>query len=480
MSLRWKLAIVLAVTVAVTVTGVSVAAYLVTRNELQSETDRFLVERASQVTSGPPEPRGGGRGRGNVNPRNPYEQPDATINVLDAGGAVVGSTDPDDDRSTHGGARLPVTDADRALAASGGTSAAVFANANVDGEELRVLTVPMSRGGAVQVARSVNEELDVLAGLRGRLIALGLIGTAVAAAVGYAVARRAVRPIERLTAAAEHVALTKDPAGRAELGDAARRHAGADQAGSSGSVASRHDEVGRLAHSFDEMLDALGESRAQQQRLVQDAGHELRTPLTSLRTNVEVLQQADRLDPDDRRRLLADVTFELEELTDMVNEVVQLAQSPDGVDEPLAEVDLANVARDVAARARRRTGRPIEVQVGDAPSVLSGRPSALERAVANLVSNADKFSPPGAPIEVVVDGGRVAVRDHGPGIPAADRKNVFRRFYRADAARAAPGSGLGLSIVEQVARAHGGSVFVTDAAGGGAVVGFDVPMVPAP
>ncbi|MFN8038265.1 MAG: ATP-binding protein [Acidimicrobiales bacterium] len=464
MSLRWRLALLLAATVATTVAVVSVTAYAIARSELLAETDRALTSRANEVVDEvrreQNRPGGsdisnelfGGRRPGR---RSPIDMSDTVLQLLDEDGSVAATA--------GSSAALPVSDGDRRLATDpgneGGRTTAVLVDAEIAGTPYRILTTSLPGGGALQVARAVGGTDEVLQGLRARMLLAGLLGTLVAAGIGWLIARRTVRPVERLTAAAEHVAVTQ------QLDTAI--------------PVDRDDEVGRLADSFNQMLSALGESREQQQRLVQDAGHELRTPLTSLRTNAEVLQQADRLTPEDRAMLLHDVTEEVQELTDLVAELVLLAQSPDATGEPEADVDLAAVAGAVADRTRRRTGRRIELRSPLGPLLVRGRSAQLERAVTNLMTNADKFSPPGTPIDVTVepidDGVRLTVRDRGPGIAPADRTHVFERFYRSDAARAAPGSGLGLSIVDQVVRAHDGRPFVEEAPGGGAVVGFTLP-----
>jgi two-component system sensor histidine kinase MprB len=235
------------------------------------------------------------------------------------------------------------------------------------------------------------------------------------------------------------------------------------------------DETGRLAHAFNEMLASLARSKRSQQQLVQDAGHELRTPLTSLRTNVSVMQRYDELSPASRERLLADVESETRELTVMVNELVELATDRRDT-EAATPVVAREVAEAVAERARRRSGREVVVTADD--SSVVARPQAFERALANLVENALKFSD-GA-VEIAIEGRRVEVRDRGPGISEADLVRVFDRFYRADAARSQPGSGLGLAIVRDMAESHGGRVFAGNREGGGAVVGFELPALPPP
>jgi len=257
---------------------------------------------------------------------------------------------------------------------------------------------------------------------------------------------RATKPLVQLTDAAEEVAST----GRLDVE--------VPEAGK--------DEPGRLARAFATMLAALGQSRDQQQQLVQDAGHELRTPLTSLRTNVETLQRYPDLPVETRDVILSDLQSETRELGALVDELVQLATDT-WDDEPEESVSLDLIAERVAERTRRRTGRVVELDVQSA--VMIGRPRELTRAIGNLVDNAAKFSHDPTPVEVMVRPGIVVVRDHGPGINAEDQPHLFDRFYRAADARSKPGSGLGLAIVDQIVRAHGGTVTAANAPDGGAV-----------
>jgi two-component system sensor histidine kinase MprB len=206
---------------------------------------------------------------------------------------------------------------------------------------------------------------------------------------------------------------------------------------------------------------------------VQDAGHELRTPLTSLRTNISLLERFDDLTPEVRARVLADLKGESRELTGLVNEVLALAggQAYAGDVEPLR---LAGIAESVAIRARRRTGREVTVAADDC--VVEARRGAVERAVWNLVDNAAKFDASGSPIEIVVREGTIDVLDRGPGVADEDAAHIFDRFYRPVASRSLPGSGLGLSIVKDVAESAGGSVHVTRRTGGGSIIGMTFPQ----
>ena len=262
-------------------------------------------------------------------------------------------------------------------------------------------------------------------------------------------------PLKRLTQAAEHVALTQDLSGRIK------------------SVG--QDEIGRLARSFNAMLDALERSIGAldasvhaQRQLVADASHELRTPVTSLRTNIEILQQAEDMELPERRRLLSDVVEQIEELTLLINDLIELARG----EEPFAtaeEMRLDLLVGDVVERARRHAPSA-RFDVTLAPTIVPAVPARLERAITNLIDNAVKYSPPGEPVEIALDGEALTVRDHGPGISAADLPHVFDRFYRGAEARGRPGSGLGLAIVRQVAEQQGGRVDAERAAGGGTLM----------
>ncbi len=348
---------------------------------------------------------------------------------------------------------LPVDDTDLALARSAEPDER-FRDVTVDGVPMRMVTqTEGAANGAIQVGRDVTENVAVLRSLAGLLTLIGVVVASLAALAGWLLARRSAARLVELTEAAEQVSATGQ----------------LDVAVPTGGT----DEIGRLGSAFDAMLLRLGQSREDQQRLVQDAGHELRTPLTSLRTNVHLLGQYDALPPETRARVIADLQGETTELTHLVNEIVHLAESGPA-DAPLQPVPLARLAESVAARAARRTGRTIDLTV-DGSTVL-GNPTALERAIWNLVENAVKFSPADTPVELVVDRGTVVVRDHGPGIDPADLPHVFDRFYRSTAARALPGSGLGLAIVRDVAVAHGGRVFATNQPDGGAELGFFIPL----
>jgi two-component system sensor histidine kinase MprB len=321
-------------------------------------------------------------------------------------------------------------------------------------------------GGAVQVARDGRFFETSLTTLGLALLVISLVGVVVAAAIGRTVARAGLAPVDRLTAAAVQVARTKDL-------DAAIAQEGAG-------------EIGRLVQAINDMLAALRSSRQSQRLLAENAAHELGTPLTSLRSNIELLIRLDRNDgralPEAARaRLLEDLGGQVIELSNLVAELTDLARGDISV-ESAAVLDLSDVVGAAVVRARSRTpGVEWIADLASAP--VLGRPAALQRAVLNLLDNAGKWSPPGEPILVRLtnDGrwARLEVDDAGPGIDTADVPRVFDRFYRADSARALPGSGLGLSIVQQVVDGHGGSAGIERSARGGTLVYIRLPVAPA-
>ncbi|HUV18248.1 MAG TPA: HAMP domain-containing sensor histidine kinase [Ilumatobacteraceae bacterium] len=444
MTLRTRVVLIVA---ALVVAGIAIASYVAyssTERQLVESTDDFLETRAAELLDGrrqPPQNDGNSKGDQPSDGGRLDADPDALSQTLNRDGGVTASS----------GDELPVESIDVEIATGANGNNGMIRNIELDDEPYRMITEPDRGGGAIQVARDTSATDDVLAGLRLQLVAFGAILAVVAAGSGWLLMRRTTQPLEDLTAATERVATDRDLTPLR---------------------LDRSDEVGRLAASFDRMLGALALSRDQQHRLVQDAAHELRTPLTSLRTNIELLDRARNLPDDELDAVLAALTAEVHELGQLFDELIQLS-SDTGQQRSLdVEVDLADVVRDAADRFTRRTGREVTIDVE--PTPILGNPALLERAVGNLLGNAHKFSPPDQPIEVSLHDRRVSVRDHGPGIPAAERARVFDRFHRSTEARSQPGSGLGLAIVAQIAELHGGVASADENPGGGANVGFTV------
>jgi two-component system sensor histidine kinase MprB len=444
-SLRARLTVSSALAVAVAIAIASVFVYITVRNQQRGSIDDSLRTRMTQL-----------RQAISVG-INPF--------TFDAGANV--------DQPSYGGAGgyfqfvaadgrtvRPATETDalpvslRMRAVAAGTTSSFMTDVHAGGTNVRVLTAPFSPGFALQVARPLDEVDSLLRRLTIVLLLLTAAGAALAAALGHLVAQTTIAPVRRLTQAAERVTETRDLTERID--------------------APGHDEVGRLAASFNAMLSSLEDAERSKQQLVADASHELRTPLTSLRTNIEVLQRADRLPPDERERLLEDLVAQIEELTRLVGDLVQLSR---GVtpDEPVEALQLDDVVLTVVERARRNAGGRVHFECFLEPTTVVGTSDQLERAISNLLDNAAKWSPEGGVVEVRLQDGELSVRDHGPGIDAADRPYVFDRFYRSPAARGRPGSGLGLAIVRQVVDRHDGSVTAEEAPGGGTLMRLRVP-----
>jgi len=495
MSFRRRITLVSAAAVAIAVVLASLLTYLLTSHQLHSQVDAQLRDRGRESTrllrfldeggiqahrAGTDEPTfglalgAGATGRTGSRTTTPSRASNGTGGTSAGANNPFGSLPPEPDqvrgyqqvvgakgtiivRSARG-ISLPVDAATRRLAAGGGAS--FFTDATVDGTDLRILAKPLGSGRAVQYAQPLTEVDSLLRRLRLILALLDIGGIALAALLGRLVAGAAVLPLKRLTQATEHVALTQDLSGRIELTGV--------------------DEIGRLASSFNSMLDALEHSMSAldasvhaQRQLVADASHELRTPVTSLRTNIEILQQAQDMEPDERQRLLADVVEQIGELTLLMNDLIELARG----EEPSTDTEDIRfdvLVGDVAERTRRHSPEtPLLLEL--TPTLLAGVPARLERAVANLLDNAVKYSPIGEPVEIELAGEELTVRDHGPGISAEDLAHVFDRFYRGAESRGRPGSGLGLAIVRQVVRQHGGTVTAERAQGGGTLMRVRLP-----
>jgi two-component system sensor histidine kinase MprB len=328
----------------------------------------------------------------------------------------------------------------------------------------RVLAYHLSNDSSLLISKSMEPTGKVLSRLGTILLIVGGLGMAIAAIAGGTVARTGLRPVARLTQAAERVARTDDLRPIPVHGS---------------------DELARLTEAFNMMLNALAESRERQARLVSDAGHELRTPLTSLRTNVELLMAsmepgAPRLPDDEMAGLRTDVIAQIEELSTLVGDLVDLTRDDEGV-AVHETVDLAAVVERSLERVRRRRN-DIEFQVLVPGWEVHGDEAGLSRAVLNLLDNAAKWSPPNGRVAVRLTQldpyyAELVVSDHGPGIPAEDRGLVFERFYRSTAARAMPGSGLGLAIVKQVVLKHGGALRIEDTIPGGDPPGTSIHLV---
>jgi two-component system sensor histidine kinase MprB len=423
MTLRRRVTLMSALVVGTTLVLASGVCFLVMRGELRGQIDDSLRDQGAQTARLPPtgNPRDFPRRvpqplrrTGTAQSYVQFVSADGTVRARPFTGGAAGTEDPP----------LPVTATVRALARST-RSASVLEDTHADGVHVRMLTVALPGRGAVQLARSLASVDRALDRLKIVLALLIVFGTAFAALLARVFSRPVAAPTE------------------------------AELALSQG---------------------ALADSLAAQRQLVADASHELRTPVTSLRTNAEMLRDASHVPDDDRRLIAGEVVEQAEELTGLIGDLIDLARG-DVPDPATEDIRLDALAYESVQRARRHAPA-LDFRLDAEPSVVEGSPERLARAINNLLDNAAKHSPAGGVVELVLRGGVLTVRDHGPGIDPEDLPHVFDRFHRGANARGRPGSGLGLAIVRQVAEAHGGSVALEPAPGGGTLARLTLPAVP--
>jgi two-component system sensor histidine kinase MprB len=458
MSLRVRMGLAAGIAVALAVFAVAISAYAGTKSVLRGQLDNSLQSLSRPIVSsagqfgghspdgqgGPPgggEPRGAGDEGLALDHRGPgLGGPSGIVTLIYSnGGTFVPSTQT---------SAIPVTPAMKALAAGG--TGRLYTETHLGGTHLRVLVQGISSRGALAVALPMTEVDHALSSQLLLLLVIAAVGTALAALLAILVARTALGPIARFTRQTETIAANPDRLEHERL------------------EVSGDDELARLGRTFNATLDALERSVQSQRNLVADASHELRTPIASVRANLQLLRDEALLSAEDREALRNDMIDELDELTALVADVVELARGSKPNVAP-GEVRLDSIVLDAVERTRRRASE-LSVEAVVEPTLVRGEGDRIARAVANLLDNAAKWSPPGGRIEVTLSEGVLAIRDHGPGFEEHDLPFVFDRFHRAKAARSKPGSGLGLAIVRQAAESHGGSVQAANAPGGGALM----------
>lgn len=442
LSLAGRVAVITTLAMTLTLGSVGAIIYLTVRAEFESSMDQSLHDRASTaVKEGHTDAVVAGI------PPSALALADVQAAVISDGMVFAPADDPVNARFAG------VLEAE---VAAGETSSSAR-SIEVDGRNYRVVAVNSGPGTALVLAQSMESTRHALERLAFILIFTGIAGVAVAGLTGWAVATRGLQPVRRLRLATEHVAKTEELKPIPVTGS---------------------DELARLSASFNAMLRALDASQTRQRQLVADAGHELRTPLTSLRTNIELMEQASQtsgrgLTDEQREDLLTDMDAQVKELTTLVGDLVELAR-----DEPLGshveEVDIADLVSSALRRVQLRAPM-VTFDVETSPWVIEGESVLLERAVTNLLDNAAKWSPPEGTVTVRLAEGVFVVEDEGPGINEEDLPYVFERFYRSTEARTLPGSGLGLSIVSRAAERHGGSVEAGSSPSGGTRMVLTLP-----
>ncbi|WP_040710021.1 ATP-binding protein [Nocardia takedensis] len=442
-SLRWRVTLLAASLVAVAVAVTSIAAYALVARALYADVDQQLHDRANAIIAS------------NAYGFNTLNVMVAAAFYTDSGIAMI-----------YGPEYRPYAPPQRTTPPVGEPEIDVARgerNSSLrTADNQRVLAVRANSGPTLVISQRLEPTREVLDRLSWLLFVVGGCGVIAAAAMGTAVGRTSLRPVARLTAATERIARTDDLTPIPVTGD---------------------DELARLTESFNTMLRALAESRDRQSRLIADAGHELRTPLTSLRTNMELLIASSRpgapsVPDEDMAELRSDVMAQIEELSTLVGDLVDLARedAPEAIYE---RVDLGEVTERALERARRRRAG-IDFVAELRPWFVYGHEAGLERAVLNILDNAAKWSPTGAQVFVSMrETGRglleLSVDDAGAGIPGPERELVFERFYRTTASRSMPGSGLGLAIVKQVVTKHGGTITIDTSARGGTLMRMVLP-----
>ncbi len=456
MSFRLRLTVLAAVAVAVGIVGASFAVYYTDRHELMKQVDSDLSESRMLAplneVVGPPGAAAVQHGVTFV----PRRSAGGGTAVMDAPGARravhlkgnFGLVLP------HSATAVQVQVTRRTGAATRSEAPPRFRTKTVKGVPTRVLTLTLPNE-TIRISRPLLDVDRNLSRLRWLLVFICLGGIGAAALLGALVSGRAVAPLRRLTDTTERIVATGDLSER--TGQRGR------------------DEISRLSARLDELLASLEASLRTQRQLVADASHELRTPIASLRANFELLAHPGALDAGERVELMADVNEELEAMTTLVAELVELARGEERDVAPY-EFRLDKIVQVAVDRAARRA-IDLSFRTDLEPSTVTGVPERVERAVSNLLDNARKWSPARATVDVSVRDGLVEVRDRGPGIADEDVPFVFNRFYRSAAARGMPGAGLGLAIVKQIADAHGGSVSVDRASDGGTILRLQLSTI---
>ena len=322
--------------------------------------------------------------------------------------------------------------------------------------------------GMLQLARSLADVETSLRQLRVIILVGGSLSIVGAMGLAYLVAHAGLLPLERLAQAAQVIGQTQDLSKRVP------------QAGA-------NDEVGRLAVTFNTMLDRLqssyarvAEALAAQQRLVADASHELRTPLTVIRGNVALLRDIPDLSEEERKAALNDIAVESERMSRLVSDMLALARADAGQTVRRERVDLNAIAADVCRQAPYFNAM-VAVRLnttGEDVSVM-GDPDLLRQLVLILLDNALKYTPAGSSVTVgtasELHAVRLIVKDTGIGMREADIASAFDRFFQADRTRHSGGFGLGLSIAKWIVEAHGASLDIKSAPDQGTTVTVRLP-----
>jgi two-component system, OmpR family, sensor histidine kinase MprB len=456
LTLRSRLAIIAALTTALTASAVAMFGYGLARRSVVGEIDAALLRdygRYSRRFTA----SGGGIGLG-------VELPTTPVLLVNGKGKVLRST-------TTGATSFESLD----VAIARGTKPAQFSDRTIDGHRFRFFTASVhsaqnstrklarfdqSQGGP-GLAISIGHDVESVQGQLDRLAVgfslLGFGGVFFSAAAALIAVRIGTRPLRELNDITKAIAT--------------------EGASVRSAPTNGPSDIAMLSANFNAMVDALRESRATQQRMIDDAAHELRTPLTSMQTNLDILDRASELDGETRSDIVSALLNQFGELRLLVNDLGLLAEQNQDRSSTLIPIDLAEIVNRAVERAEGRAGS-VKIACDLHPFSVLGDLDRLERAVVNVLDNAIKWSPPGTMVTVSLIDGTLRVADQGPGVPEAERARVFDRFWRASTTRNTPGSGLGLAIVADIVDEHRGSVEFGESEDGGALVTIWLPHLP--
>ncbi len=339
------------------------------------------------------------------------------------------------------------------------------------GIHLRIISVPVRAAnkevvGAMLVAQSLQGVERMLRATRLVLLGSSILALLLAAVVGAFLAHTALRPIDEITRTARRISQREDLSERLAV------------------PAPPHDEVGRLAATFNEMLERLQRLFEAQQRLVADVSHELRTPLTTVRGNLDLLRRGALEDPASRKEALDAIEGEIGRMSRLVSDLLLLAQADAGIRLDLKPVELDTILLDVYRQAQiMAAGTGVQVHLGNEDqAVVRGDADRLRQLLLNLVENGIKYTPAGGKVTLSLyrdnDWVQVSVADTGIGIAPEDLPHIFERFYRGSKRRAQGrnGIGLGLAIARWLAEAHGGQLTVASRLGEGSTFTLWLPL----
>jgi heavy metal sensor kinase len=457
--IRTRLTIWYVALLAVIITGFSAFLLVRLRSDLVSSVDRSLDTRAAQIVLGY---QGGGEGEF-------QDVTDATLVTLslgEHGAQIVASTGAVLETSGDPAAEAAMVDRTVIARVLGGHNVRMTVSLGSDREPFRLFAIPAPKRPVSEVLVVATSLDDVNSSIHRLLVLLLTAGPAAlgaAALVGWWLARKALRPVARMTELASAI--------------------GIERMDERVSIPPVDDELARLARTLNAMLDRLERGVDEKHRFVADASHELRTPLAVMRSELEVSLRSGGLPPH-AREVIESTAHEVERMSRMVQNMLTLARMDEGNLQLLrTAVDLADVSRSVVEELRPLAEvKGIQLSVHGESAGVRGDRERLSQGVVNLVENAIKYTGVGGTVDVKVwtrapETG-ITVVDTGPGIPAAMNSLIFDRFVRVDPARSSAegGSGLGLAICREIMQAHGGRVWLESEPGMGSSFSIGLPL----